>query len=239
MKREGMRLLVVDFDYFFPVPQDPKDPLAPLFAWAHFETPYYLLEAWEERALAFLLRGLPLPEARGWEGFWGRFAFAREAVLYYAESNALAFHPEVRRGVEEVVLFDAHHDAGYRPLGEEPACDDWMVFYHRLGARLRVYYPPWRDPSLEPEPKVPVALEVDPGGRVEGVFHRVFLCRSGAWVPPWADPGFFAFLEEAPLPKVALEALPPRPFSLEALKRRVALEGFGLRFMERLKGRAG
>ena len=60
-----------------------------------------------------------------------------------------------------------------------------------------------------------------------------------AWVPPWADPGFFAFLEEAPLPKVALEALPPRPFSLEALKRRVALEGFGLRFMERLKGRAG
>ena len=120
-----MRLLVVDFDYFFPVPQDPRDPLAPLFAWAHFETPYYLLEAWEERALAFLLRGLSLPEARGWEGFWGRFAFAREAVLYYAESNALAFHPEVRRGVEEVVLFDAHHDAGYRPLGEEPACDDW------------------------------------------------------------------------------------------------------------------
>ena len=138
-----------------------------------------------------------------------------------------------------MVLFDAHHDAGYRPLGEEPACDDWMVFYHRLGARLRVYYPPWRDPSLEPEPKVPVALEVDPGGRVEGVFHRVFVCRSGAWVPPWADPGFFAFLEEAPLPKVALEALLPRPFSLEALKRRVALEGFGLRFMERLKGRAG
>ena len=161
-----MRLLVVDFDYFFPVPQDPRDPLAPLFAWAHFETPYYLLEAWEERALAFLLRGLSLPEARGWEGFWGRFAFAREAVLYYAESNALAFHPEVRRGVEEVVLFDAHHDAGYRPLGEEPACDDWMVFYHRLGARLRVYYPPWRDASLEPEPKVPVAREVDPGGRV-------------------------------------------------------------------------
>ncbi len=143
-----MRLLVVDFDYFFPVPQDPGDPLAPLFAWAHFETPYYLLEAWEERALAFLLRGLPLPEARGWQGFWGRFAFAPGAVLYYAESNALAFHPEVRRGVEEVVLFDAHHDAGYRPLGEEPACDDWMVFYHRLGARLRVYYPPWRGPLL-------------------------------------------------------------------------------------------
>jgi hypothetical protein len=104
-----MRLLVVDFDYFFPLPQGPD----PLFAWAHFETPYYLLEAWEERALAFLLRGLPLPEARGWEGFWGRFALAPGAVLYYADSNALAFHERVRQGVEEVVLFDAHHDAGY------------------------------------------------------------------------------------------------------------------------------
>lgn len=65
---------------------------------------------------------------------------------------------------------------------------------------------------MEPEPKVPVALEVDPGGRVEGVFHRVFVCRSGAWVPPWADPGFFAFLEEAPLPKVALGPSFPGPF---------------------------
>ncbi|GGM92868.1 hypothetical protein GCM10007092_02560 [Thermus composti] len=157
-------------------------------------------------------------------------------MLYYADTNALAFHPKVRQGVEEVVLFDAHHDAGYRPLGEEPACDDWMVFYHRLGARLRVYYPPWRDPSLEPEPRVPVARALDPGGRVEGVFHRVFLCRSGAWVPPWADGDFFAFLGEAPLPKVALEAVHPRPFFLEALKRRVVEEGFGLRFMERLKG---
>jgi hypothetical protein len=226
-----MRLLVVDFDYFFPLPQGPD----PLFAWAHFETPYYLLEAWEERALAFLLRGLPLPEARGWEGFWDRFAFAPDAVLYYADSNALAFHERVRQGVEEVVLFDAHHDAGYRPLGTEPACDDWMVYYHRLGARLKVFYPPWRDPAQEPEPRVPLRREVDPGGRVEGVFHRVFLCRSGAWVPPWVDPAFFAFLESAPLPKEALEPLAPRPLDLEALRSRAREEALGLFIMETLR----
>lgn len=226
---------MVDFDFFFPVPQDPKDPLASLFAWAHFETPYYLLEAWEERALAFLLRGLPLPEARGWEGFWERFAFAPGAVLYYADSNALAFHERVRQGVEEVVLFDAHHDAGYRPLGEEPACDDWMVYYHRQGARLRLFYPPWRDPGLEPEPRVPVRREVDPGGGVEGVFHRVFLCRSGAWVPPWVDPAFFAFLESAPLSKEALEPLAPRPLDLEGLRSRAREEALGLFIMETLR----
>ncbi|WP_114313057.1 hypothetical protein [Thermus caldifontis] len=231
-----MRLLVVDFDYFFPVPQDPKDPLASLYAWAHFETPYYLGEAWEERALAFLLRGLPLPQAQGWEGFWGRFSFAPGAQLYYADSNALAFHPEVRAGIREVVLFDAHHDAGYRPLGEEPSCDDWMVFYARQGARLQVFYPSWRDPGWEPEPLVPVERARDPGGPVEGLFHKAFLCRSGAWVPPWADGAFFAFLEEAPLPKRALEPVKRRPFDLEGLRRRAREEAFGLRFLERLRG---
>lgn len=231
-----MRLLVVDFDYFFPVPQDPQDPRASLYAWAHFETPYYQEEAWEARALAFLLRGLPLPQAKGWQGFWERFAFAPGARLYYADSNALAFHPEVRQGVREVVLYDAHHDAGYRPLGEEPACDDWMVHYARQGAGLWVFYPPWRDPRLEPEPQVAVERLQDPGGAVPGVFHRVFLCRSGAFVPPWADADFFAFLEAAPLPKVALEPLSPRPFDLEALRRRVREEGFALALMERLRG---
>ncbi len=229
-----MRLLVVDFDYFFPVPQRREDPLAPLFAWAHFETPYHLGEAWEGRALAFLLRGLPLPEARGWEGFWERFSFAPGARLFYADSNALAFHPRVREGVEEVVLFDAHHDAGYRPLGEEPACDDWMVFYAQQGVALKVFYPPWRDPAQEPEPQVPLERALDPGGRVEGVFHRAFLCRSGAWVPPWADGAFFRFLEAAPLSKETLEPLSPRPFDLKALKRRVEGEALGLWIMERL-----
>ncbi|WP_243093897.1 hypothetical protein [Thermus thalpophilus] len=230
-----MRLLVVDFDYFFPVPQDPRHPEAHLYAWAHFETPYYLQEAWEARALAFLLRGLPLPQAQGWKGFWERFNFTSGARLFYADSNALAFHPRVREGVEEVVLFDAHHDAGYRLLGEEPACDDWMVFYARAGARLAVYYPPWRNPSLEPEPQVPLARALDPGGKVAGVFHRVFLCRSGAWVPPWVDPSFFAFLEAAPLPKEALEAVEPRELDVEALKGRVREEGLGLWIMDALR----
>ncbi|GAA6736091.1 hypothetical protein [Thermus oshimai] len=231
-----MRLLVVDFDYFFPLPQSLEDPLAPLFAWAHFETPYHLGEVWEGRALAFLLRGLPLPEARGWEGFWDRFSFAPGARLFYTDSNALAFHPRVREGVEEVVLFDAHHDAGYRPLGEEPACDDWMVFYARQGVALKVFYPPWRDPAHEPEPQVPLERALDPGGRVEGVFHRAFLCRSGAWVPPWADGAFFRFLEAAPLSREALEPLSPRPFDLKALKRRVEEEALGLWILEALRG---
>jgi hypothetical protein len=232
-----MRLLVVDFDFFFPVVEDPQDPRRFLYDWAHFETPYHLLEAWERRALAFLLRGLDLPMPRGYEGFWQRVEASPQAVLYYADSNALAFHPQVRRGVREVVLFDAHHDAGYRPVGEEPACDDWMVFYHREGARLSLRYPSWRAHALveEPEPQVPLERRVDEGGPVLGV-DRIFLARSGAWVPPWADGAFFAFLASAPWPKVNLDGVAPRPFDLEALRRRAQEEALGLRVMERLLG---
>ncbi|MCH1927432.1 hypothetical protein L6232_21770, partial [Shewanella sp. C31] len=66
--------------------------------------------------------------------------------------------------------------------------------------------------------------------------HRVFLCRSGAWVPPWADAAFFALLEEAPLPKVGLDPLRPRPLDLAALERRAREEAFGLAFLESLRG---
>ncbi len=231
-----MRLLVVDFDYFFPLPQDPHHPEASLYAWAQFETPYYQGEAWEARALAFLLRGLPLPEVQGYKGFWGRFSWAPKAQAFVADSNALAFHPLVREGVEEVYLFDAHHDAGYRPLGSEPACDDWMVFYHRMGAKLRLFYPPWRDIRLEPEPQVPVERGLDPGGKVEGVFQRVFLCRSGAFVPPWNDSHFLALLQALPLPKVYLEPVSPRPLDLEGLRRRAKEEALGLWIFEGLRG---
>lgn len=232
-----MRLLVVDFDFFFPVVEDPEDPRFFLYDWAHFETPYHLLEAWERRALAFLLRGMEPPMPQGYEGFWERVKASPQAVLYYADSNALAFHPEVRQGVTEVVLFDAHHDAGYRPVGEEPACDDWMVFYHRMGARLSLRYPLWRAYALEgePRPQVPLERRVDEGGPIPGV-DRVFLARSGAWVPPWADAAFFAFLSEAPWPKVNLDGVAPRPFDLEALRRRAREEGFGLLLLERLSG---
>ncbi len=219
----GLRLLVLDFDYFFPHRPD----------WASFETPYHREEVWAERALSLLLRGLPLPQAEGWEGFWARVAFAPGAVLYYADSNALAFHPLVREGVEEVLLLDAHHDGGYRPLGPEPACDDWVYFYTQLGVRVQLLYPPWRRPEEEPPPLAPMLRGVDQGGFL-GVFHRVFLCRSGAWVPPWAERGFFELLRTAPLPKVALEPVEPRALDLEALRRRVEEEALGLWIMERL-----
>jgi len=76
---------------------------------------------------------------------------------------------------------------------------------------------------------------LDPGGKVEGVFHRAFLCRSGAWVPSWVDPSFFAFLEAAPLPKEALEPVRPREPRVEALKDRVREEELGLWIMDALR----
>ena len=50
-------------------------------------------------------------EATG--GFWDRFTFDTDLLLV-ADSNAYAGPLAWEGGFAEVVLFDAHHDSGYR-----------------------------------------------------------------------------------------------------------------------------
>jgi hypothetical protein len=40
---------------------------------------------------------------------------------------------------------------------------------------------------------------VDDGASHLGQFDKVFVCRSGAWVPPWFDDAFADFLQIAPV----------------------------------------
>ncbi|MFE6664221.1 hypothetical protein ACFVFH_11770 [Streptomyces sp. NPDC057697] len=45
-------------------------------------------------------------------------------------------------------------------------------------------------------------------------FDLVFVCRSGAWVPPWADASFTDFLHSAPMPRTVFHRnrwVHPRP----------------------------
>ncbi|MCX9190083.1 hypothetical protein C3Y87_01375 [Carbonactinospora thermoautotrophica] len=237
-----MNLLVVDWDYFFPFEQDEAGPA--LYDWGHFETPYHLEEVWRDRALDFLLCDRPLPGTTGRERrFWSRFRLTPGAVLYYADSNALAWDPRVRAGVRAVWLYDAHHDCGYGSADSGAAgqvrCDDWMCAYHRPGAELRVRYPRWRAHAMwsEPEPRVPVDRRVDDEAPVRVVFDRVFVCRSGAWTPPWLDEAFFAFLRAAPAARrVNLDGVRARRFDREGLERSVAAERAGLAILRLVQG---
>jgi hypothetical protein len=220
MKNTG-RLLVVDFDYFFPTPTMSADSTDLfLYDWDSRESLWNIGPAWYPRAIAFLARERSLPRCNeGYTQFWDRFDLSSAAEpIVAADSNLYAgrtFPSTFGRPGDawsHVWLYDAHHDC-YPNQAHDPAraaagtfdCATWMLRHHAAGSRLHVRYPPWRatpDGALvdcEKPPAVPVDRQVDDERRVPGPFEAVVVCRSGAWVPPWCDDQFEAFLAAAPI----------------------------------------
>jgi hypothetical protein len=220
----GLNLLVVDWDYFFPNPWDGgnldvNDEAMPLYDWAHRESPFHTGPVWSGRGAAFLANDLPLPEVVGWQGFWDRFELHEEAPLLMAESNLWAGTIPAGLGYagsavevaewpwESVWLYDAHHDSGYNGITLDAwrekatiTCEDWMLVHGDAGSALHVRYPTWKVRAFEVEKAtaVPVDRQFDDGTAPPVVFDCVFLCRSGAWVPPWCDHLFEDFAASYP-----------------------------------------
>lgn len=235
------KLLCVDWDSFFADKLGSNDPDWGLYDWGHAESDFFIHALWSNRAMGFVMNGLPLPETTGEERtFWPRFRFDADAKLYFAESNASAVHPDLL-GEEDVYsqvwLYDAHHDSGYRRKGQtvrsltqagQWSCEDWMVLYKYLGASCHVRYPTWKTWAfdVEPKPLVPVDRKFDDGGEPRNgrspiSFDRIFVCRSGAWVPSWLDDRFEQFLRDCPVQdQTGLHGpLPPREFSMDQVRR--------------------
>ncbi|MEH2078550.1 MAG: hypothetical protein V7K89_00595 [Nostoc sp.] len=213
-----LNLLAVDFDFFFPNYADnSQHPHWYLYDWIYDESisEFHKNEMWKARARKFWENNLPLPKlVDNYLNFWERFNFAPDCVLYYSDSNVYAAHADVVENVSCVYLFDAHHDCGYsRPFGEflqqkSVGCGNWMLVYWLRNATLIMRYPQWRVKAFEtePEPKIPVDRKFDCGKTIKTVFHKVALCRSGPWVPPWCDTEFWNFLDKAPIiNKICLE----------------------------------
>lgn len=212
-------LLVVDFDFFFPEPESDPDFM---YDWGHKESPLFIEMLWNNRAAAFVSNGLDLPTTTGEEDyFWDRFKFSKDARLFVSESNAQAASPHITDFlsncpdplIRSVWLYDAHHDCGYQgpdmdveKLLEDGrfSCENWMILYKALGAKLHVRYPSWKPWAMEAEPVPPIKVDrqvdvVGDNNPDDVVFDAVFLCRSGAWVPTWCDEQFFSFLHDAPM----------------------------------------
>lgn len=211
-----VNLLVVDFDFFFPNRSFDVQQWQ-LWDWAHNEKyphEFQNLILWPTRAASFISHGMDLPGLSGEEEtFWDRFRFRKHVDLFYADSNMFAIEPQVYRNIDSVWLFDAHHDAGYHRdanhivASQRVDCGEWMVMYDALGADLHVRYPQWvrldhesDDEFLDTQhPKVELDQRIDDPAEEFPRFDRIFLCRSGSWVPPWVEDAFWDLLDRAPV----------------------------------------
>lgn len=224
-------LLVVDWDFFFPNPAANGVARSYLYDWGTREAPLFIDFIWGARAAAFLHMDGALPYCRGYEHFWERFRLPSDVPLLIADSNKEAglLGPDLfdDEKLDQVWLFDAHHDCGYdrMPTDEWLArgtytCEDWMLKPHLLwGAELHVRYPQWRNNALlmEPKPLVPVDRRIDDGQPIDVEFAGVFVCRSGAWVPSWCDKQFEQFLGLYPgEDRAVIDNMQMREFSLDA-----------------------
>ncbi|MEV0759554.1 hypothetical protein [Nocardia sp. NPDC050435] len=185
------RLLVVDWDYFFPNPalEAVYRPEVLDYDWFHRENRYMIFDVWDLRAMTFMRRWaaadeatrgeLTFPRCQRYESFWQRFDLSETFGVLVSESNSAAglILPETygidADGWEEVWLFDAHHDCGY-PSSEhltevdEFDCGSWMIEHHKRGSDLHVRYPWWRASEdgatfydAEEGPLVPVERRLD------------------------------------------------------------------------------
>ncbi len=220
-----MLLLSVDFDYFFPVPAPEKDDEC-LYDWGSREDVPFMKEGiWNMRAGQLLAAGKPLPQTSGLEKtFWSRFKFAPGATLFYADSHVQIYSPRVREGVQAVTSFDAHHDA-YESFAElkktgKVSCENWATAYAFAGVPVFVFYPAWRWGNSKPKATKFIFATGDAGSNLSMPFDRIFLCRSGAWVPSWVDEPFFKFLESCPAQvKVNLDGMSRREMDWEIVEK--------------------
>lgn len=206
-----MNLLTVDFDYFFPMPAPDDYDNWQLYDWGQKEASFFIGPIWTIRASGFLRAGMELPTVNDeWRTFSERFTFSDEFTTLYVGESHVSAAGLLHEGFDAIWLYDAHHDAGYQGAEqvakireeEQVDCENWMIAYHLWGGvepeDMHVRYPRWKtwalDPdSGEPEPAIPVDRKMDDGQDNEVVFDGLYICRSGAWTPPWCDDQFDQF----------------------------------------------
>jgi hypothetical protein len=209
-----VKLLTIDFDYFFPMPHDDVMEFVTYYDWGHSESwgGDFGDMMWFTRASTFYRGGKELPQVTDeWRTFAERFTFNEEygATLIVANSHvygAADGYGELWRPgeIDEVWLFDAHHDSGYGHgygvgKSDNITCENWLAYFTNHGAETHVRYPRWHTSwhDVDREPDVPpTSRTIDIGTNKIGVeFDVVMLARSDAWVPPWCDAAWSAFVD--------------------------------------------
>lgn len=186
-----MRILSIDWDYFFPCDEG--------YDWGHQESPFFIDTLWNFRVGnkthdGKLILDVHTPTAP--ENFWPKI-LTNKPRLIVAESHCEIWNTlDMLRvfGPIEVVNLDAHHDCGYKKYPRKTPdtfsldCGDWAFWglrTHRISA-FHQHYPAWRKARPEGRPAArptSVSFELPAADS----YNAAFICRSGAWTPPWYD----------------------------------------------------
>lgn len=219
------KLLSVDWDFFFPIPENDYEFL---YDWGHSEDiPFMKDGIWEIRASSFIRSGRELPITNGDEDiFWQRFNFHNNAVLYYSESHVRIYNEEILKNIDMVWNFDAHHDTYHtikqiKKLGKV-SCENWVAAVIMSGIKVKNFFPKWKTWDMKGVISLP--YQNDNGKKFHEPFMRVFVCRSGAWTPTWIDDSFWRFIDTCPVNnKVNLDGITPRVFSLSNVEKQIRI----------------
>ena len=201
-------VLSIDFDFWV------KLEAAELLDWGHREALFFINQVWGIRAASALANGedlrqiytLPTDEV------------APECLMRELKRKKLGFK-KTKGAIAEshmcingwldglrdlhVINIDAHHDLGYSGRSELD-CSNWLLHLIEAGHVRKVtqIYPKWRLNSDEWSDEMSdrvAGLDVD-YARYYGLenlptglpIDKVFVCRSGAWSPPWLDEHFIS-----------------------------------------------
>lgn len=209
-------VLSVDWDFFFPNTE--------WYDWGHREAPFYIHHIWRLRIGNYNLKTHKRaidemrPDPNLLRNFWNRVAdIGTVRNVLVSESHACAANFFGNERDLWLINFDAHHDIGY-PDENGPMnnctnvyCDNWVGMLMRAGkiAKYTIVYPEWRENEKEftdnpdqlsqkmsREMKAPIDIRYGLND-ISGTFYKpekIFICRSGAWTPPWADHLFNNFV---------------------------------------------
>lgn len=145
---------------------------------------------------------------------------AEGTPITVADSHRHAFDDfmEYAHSPPDMVLnLDAHHDL-YPADGRGVQCDNWathLVDEWSEATKFVQIYPRWKNVEVDQDPSREVSTTrwADWKPEVPISVAGVFVARSGSWVPPHHDEGFFRMLE-------ALETKGELSFVEEVAKRK-------------------
>jgi len=207
-----MKILSIDWDYFYP------DSTS--YDWGAREEEFFLLPIWYLRVGDVnLITQVPIlkeymPKVP--KDFWSRVV-SNKPNLYVAESHSSIASLIVRGSI--VTNLDAHHDFGYHDYESVTCCENWAKMSKDSGLirQYHLIYPSWRKGKDESENFAKVKEEITSISYTlpaKQDYDIIFICRSGAWTPPWHDKKFFDFANAAPR-QGSLYSVLPRPFDLK------------------------